>query len=177
MDQNGYLILRSQGSYFVVCFQSCDETREMNTKLTFEWAHKQFFMRVYTLFYFSYDTTNPYNTMTSTVYWCIASKLKVPLIIFMEWIKRFCGWICNFSISLTLAVIPDIGGTTYHSRCRSPCCHGVWRPHHERWAFTSNFVQYISGFKWILVMISGQNTSHYTTAQLSVHVWNHDLIW
>ena len=24
--------------------------------------------------------------------------------------------------------------------------HGAWRPHHERWAYTSNFVQYISGF-------------------------------
>ena len=32
-------------------------------------------------------------------------------------------------------------------------------------------------FKWILMMTSGQNISHYTTAELSVHVWNHDLIW
>ena len=32
-------------------------------------------------------------------------------------------------------------------------------------------------FKWILLMISGQNISHYTTAKLSVNVWNHDLIW
>ena len=32
-------------------------------------------------------------------------------------------------------------------------------------------------FKWILMMTSGQNISHYTTAKLSVHVWNHDLIW
>ena len=32
-------------------------------------------------------------------------------------------------------------------------------------------------FKWILLMTSGQNISHYTTAKLSVHVWNHDLIW
>ena len=29
-------------------------------------------------------------------------------------------------------------------------------------------------FKWILMMTSGQNISHYTTAKLSVHVWNHD---
>ena len=38
----------------------------------------------------------------------------------------------------------------YHSRCRPPCCHGrrhgAWRPHHERLAYTSNFVQYIYGF-------------------------------
>ena len=32
-------------------------------------------------------------------------------------------------------------------------------------------------FKWTLMMTSGQNISHYTTAKLSVHVWNHDLIW
>ena len=31
--------------------------------------------------------------------------------------------------------------------------------------------------KWILMMTSGQNISHYATAKLSVHVWNHDLIW
>ena len=32
-------------------------------------------------------------------------------------------------------------------------------------------------FKWILMMTSGQNISYYTTDKLSVHVWNHDLIW
>ena len=32
-------------------------------------------------------------------------------------------------------------------------------------------------FKLILMMTSGQNISHHTTARLSVHVWNHDLIW
>ena len=32
-------------------------------------------------------------------------------------------------------------------------------------------------FKCILMMTSGQNISHYRTAKLSVHVWNHDLIW
>ena len=26
-------------------------------------------------------------------------------------------------------------------------------------------------------MTPGQNISHYTAAKLSVHVWNHDLIW
>ena len=31
-------------------------------------------------------------------------------------------------------------------------------------------------FKWILMMTSGQNISHYSTAKLSVHVWNHDVI-
>ena len=73
-------------------------------------------------------------------------EIKSPSNFFMEWIKRFCGWIYHFSISLTLAVLqrqkslPDIGGITYH------CSHAAWRPHHEPWAYTSNFVQYISGF-------------------------------
>ena len=45
-------------------------------------------------------------------------KIKSPANVFMEWIKRFCGWIYHFSISLTLVVLqrqkslPDIGGTT-----------------------------------------------------------------
>ena len=26
-------------------------------------------------------------------------------------------------------------------------------------------------------MTSGKNISHYKTAKLSIHVWNHDLIW
>ena len=46
-------------------------------------------------------------------------KIKSPAIsFFMQWIKRFCGWIYHFSIGLTLAVLqrqkklPDIGGTT-----------------------------------------------------------------
>ena len=61
----------------------------------------------------------PNTYLTSTVYWCIASKLKVPLFFFFYGMnKTFCGWICHFSISLTLAVLqrqkslPDIGGTT-----------------------------------------------------------------
>ena len=32
-------------------------------------------------------------------------------------------------------------------------------------------------FKLILMMTSGRNISYFTTAKLSVHVWNHDLIW
>ena len=45
-------------------------------------------------------------------------KIKLPAIFLMGWIKRFCGWIYHFSISLTLVVLqrqkslPDIGGAT-----------------------------------------------------------------
>ena len=48
-------------------------------------------------------------------------KIKSPANFFMEWIKRFCGWIYHFSISLTLVVLqrqktlPEIAGTTIQS--------------------------------------------------------------
>ena len=35
----------------------------------------------------------------SSVYWCIASKSKVPRSFFKEWTKRFCGWMYLFSNS------------------------------------------------------------------------------
>ena len=90
-----------------------------------------------------------------------------------------------FSISLTLAVLqrqkilPDIGGTTIQDvghlavmRAMEPGVHTM----------SDELILHISCniflvFKWILMMTSGQNISHYTTAKLSVHVWNHDLIW
>ena len=55
---------------------------------------------------------------------------------------------------------------------------GGWRPLYAgRWAYTSNFVKYILFFfKWKLIVGSGHNISYHTTAQLSVHVRNHDLI-
>ena len=108
---------------------------------------------------------------TSTVYWCIASKLKVPLIFFMEWTKHFSGWIYHFSISLTLAVLhctttkkPSGYWWYYHSRCRPPHCHGR---RHGAWAvhtMSDGLILQIPcniflAFKWILMMRSGQNIS------------------
>ena len=72
---------------------------------------------------------------TSTVYWCIASKLKVLLIFFMEWTTRFCVLIYHLSISLTLAVLqrqkslPDICGTTKMS--------AAWLPWDSSWSLAS----------------------------------------
>ena len=40
----------------------------------------------------------------------------------------------------------------------------------------SLFFKFRAKHFWLLIT-SGQNISHYTTAKLSVHVWNHDLIW
>ena len=50
---------RSREGYFGVYFPSGEATREMNTKITLEWAQKRFVTRVHTLFYFLHDIRNP----------------------------------------------------------------------------------------------------------------------
>ena len=47
-----------KGIIFGVYFLICEATREMNTKMTLEWAQKQFVTRVHTLSYFLHDITN-----------------------------------------------------------------------------------------------------------------------
>ena len=54
--------IRVKNRYFGVYFPSCEATREINTKITLEWAQKRFVTRVHTLFYFLHDITNPYMT-------------------------------------------------------------------------------------------------------------------
>ena len=110
-------------------------------------------------------------------------KIKSPVNFFMELIKHFCGWIYHFSISLTLVVsqrqksLPDVGGPTI----QDVGCHlavmraGVHTMSDE--LILQILCNIFLAFKWILMMTSGQNISHFTTAKLSVHVWNHDLIW
>ena len=90
----------------------------------------------------------------------------------MELIKRFCGWICHFSIDKSL---PDIGGTTIFKMSTTLLSWGVHTMSDELILQISCNI--FMAFKWILMMTSGQNISHYTTAKLSVHVWNHDLVW
>ena len=51
------LLQRSQEGCFGVYFPSCEAAREINTKITLEWAQKQFIMGVHTLFYVSHDIT------------------------------------------------------------------------------------------------------------------------
>ena len=48
----GELFMCPRECYFGVYFPSCAATRELNTKITLEWAHKQFVTRMHTLFYF-----------------------------------------------------------------------------------------------------------------------------
>ena len=110
----------------------------------------------------------------STVYWCTASKLKVPLFFFIEWTTRFCVLIDHFSISLTLVVLqrhknlPNIGGTTI----QDDGCLAAMRLAMESGVHTLNdeLILKIScniflAFKWISMMRWGQNISHYMTAK------------
>ena len=122
---------------------------------------------------------------TGTVYWCIASKLEVPLFL-MEWTTRVCVLIYHFSISLILAVLqrqkslPDMGDTTIQDVDCLTAMGLAMEPHVH--TMSDELLLQIPGniflaFTWILMMRWGHNISHYTTAKQSVHVWNHDLIW
>ena len=95
-------------------------------------------------------------------------------------------WIYHFSISLTLAVLqrqkglPDIGSTSMQDVGHLAVIRAAMEPGVH--TMSDELLLHISchifmAFKWILMMRSGQNISHYTTSKLSVHVWNHDLIW
>ena len=59
MYLNDGVFQHSQVGYFGVYFPSCEATREINTKMTLEWAQKHFVARVHTLFYFLHDINNP----------------------------------------------------------------------------------------------------------------------
>ena len=69
------VLMRSLECYFGVYFPRCCATREINTKITLLWAHKQFATRVHTLYIFMY--------MISVI-WCqivvipIANALELP---------------------------------------------------------------------------------------------------
>ena len=68
MYSRGELFRRSLECYFGVYFPSCAATREINTKITLEWAHKQFVTRVHTLFYFLHDIANPLMTLKTRIF-------------------------------------------------------------------------------------------------------------
>ena len=78
---------RSQECYFGVYFLSCKATREINTKITLEWAQKRFVTRVHTLFYFLHDITNSWMTIKITSF---THRPRVSLARF-----SFCWWCHN----------------------------------------------------------------------------------
>ena len=68
MYSSDELFQRSREGYFGAYFPSCDATKEMNTKISLEWAQKQFVTRVHTSFIFLHDTTNPKMTIKATIF-------------------------------------------------------------------------------------------------------------
>ena len=77
-----------------------------------------------------------------------------------------------YRILAVLPTIQDVGHLAVMRAAMEPGVH----------AMSDELILQIScniflAFKWILTMTSGQNISYYTIAKLSVHVWNHDLIW
>ena len=63
MYWSGELFMRSRKWYFDVYL-----TRDINTKITLEWVHKQFVPRVHGLICFLYDKTNPWITIKKTIF-------------------------------------------------------------------------------------------------------------
>ena len=113
---------------------------------------------------------------TNTVYWCIASESKVPLIFLWNEQNAFVvgGFVTFQSVLLWW----------YHNDNKAYRILTVLPPPLP-WSLATMSDELILqilcniflSIKIILMMRSGQNKSHYTTAKLSVHVWNHDLIW
>ena len=68
MYSSDELFQRSREGYFGVYFPSCEAKREMNAKITLEWAQKQFVTRVYASFYFLHDIANPEITIKTTIF-------------------------------------------------------------------------------------------------------------
>ena len=60
--------MHSREGYFGVHFSSCWATREINTKIRLEWAHKQFITSVHALYYFLHDITNPKMTLKVRIF-------------------------------------------------------------------------------------------------------------
>ena len=84
MYSSDELFQRSQEGHFGIYFPSCEATRGINTKITLEWAQKQFVTRVHTLCYFLHDVTNPWITIKTTIF---THRPRV-------WLARFsfCWW-------------------------------------------------------------------------------------
>ena len=84
----------------------------------------------------------------------------------------------SYSGGITTTKKPTGYWRYYHSRCRPSLSCGLPGVH----TMSDELILQISwniflASKWIIMITSGQNISQYTTAKLSVHVWNHDLNW
>ena len=79
-------------------------------------------------------------------------KIKSPAKFLWNEQNVFVGGFISFQSALTLKVLqwqkslPDIGGTTIQDVGPPSLPWSLASTHHEQSAYTSNFVQYISGF-------------------------------
>ena len=80
------LFQRSREGYFSVYFPSCEATREINTKITLEWAQKQFITRIHTSFHFLHDIMN--HKWDKTTIFSHRPRVLLP------WFS-FCWWCHN----------------------------------------------------------------------------------
>ena len=121
---------------------------------------------------------------TSTVYWCIASKLKVPLFFLWHEQNVLCVALSLFNQSYSGVITTTKKPTGYWRYYQDVGCLAAMGLAMEPGVHTMSdeLILQIScniflAFKLILMMRWGQNRSHHTTAKPSVHVWNHDLVW
>ena len=86
MYSSGELFFRSR-VILVLIFQICTKTTNRYIKIAFEWTHKQFARRVYTLFNFLHDIPNPWMMRKTRIF---THRPRVPL----PWFT-FCWWCYN----------------------------------------------------------------------------------
>ena len=102
------LVFISLECYFGVYFPRCCATREINTKITLSWAHKQFATRVHTLFSMSELTM----ALFTRIYWSLA---LMNYSISQEICTRFCCALlcCRYAIvhnEFTWSIYPYSSG-------------------------------------------------------------------
>ena len=68
MGWSGKLFMYSWEHYFGVYFLICETTREINTKITLSWVHKQFITSVHTLLYFLHYIMCPSMMIKKTIF-------------------------------------------------------------------------------------------------------------
>ena len=121
------------------------------------------------------------NMNTITVDWCIASKLKVPLI-FFNGINQTFLWVDlsflnqSYSSGITRTKKPTGYCRYYHSTCQPPLSCGLPGVH----TMSDELILQISydiflAFKWILMMTSGQK--HHIIRQLSYQFMCEIMTW
>ena len=93
------------------------------------------------------------NTLIGDKYSLLMHRIKIKSHANFLWNEQnvFVGGFISFQSAVTLVVLQ--WQKAYRILAALPFkmsasrSHGAWRPHHEQWAYTSNFVQYITGFQ------------------------------